>query len=64
MGGGGFQMPAPLPPREQDVTDDERIISEIRRRQERMRRGVQNLLVIPTSTATGGGEQTGLRIPQ
>lgn len=63
MGGGGFQMPAPLPPREQDVTDDERIISEIRRRQERMRRGVQNLLVIPTSTATGG-DQTGLRIPQ
>jgi hypothetical protein len=63
MGGGGFQMPAPLPTREQDVTEDERVISEIRRRQERMRRGVQNLLVIPTSTATSG-DQTGLRIPQ
>lgn len=62
MGGGGFQMPAPLPPKEQNMTEDERIISEIRRRQERMRIGVQNLMVIPTSTATG--DQTGLRIPQ
>jgi len=63
MGGGGsFAPPAPLPPREQDMADEERMMAEIRRRQERMRRGVQNLLVIPTSTATG--DQTGLRIPQ
>ena len=60
--GGSIAPPAPPPPKDLDLDEEERMMAEIRRRQERTRRGVQNLLVIPTSTATG--EQTGLRIPQ
>jgi hypothetical protein len=60
--GGSVAPPVQPPPRDLNLEKDAQLIAEIRRRQENVRRGTQNLLIIPTSTALGG-DTTGLRIP-
>ena len=61
--GGSVAPPVQPPPRDTNLDRESQLVAEIRRRQENIRRGTENLLIIPTSTAMGANG-TGLRIPQ